>query len=60
MTAIGILMFVVGWILVRAYGSPYEARSMWNLCDEVGLFMVVVGFILVNLGVFMKLWEVMP
>jgi hypothetical protein len=60
MTAIGLLMFVAGLVLVRAYGSPYESPSMWNLYDKVGLFMVVVGFILLNLGVFMKLWEVMP
>jgi hypothetical protein len=60
MTATGLLLFVLGWILVRQYGSPYWSRSMWNLYDKVGLFMVIVGFILVNLGVFMKLWEVMP
>jgi uncharacterized membrane protein HdeD (DUF308 family) len=60
MTAIGLLMFVAGWVLVRAYGSPYESSSMWNLYDEVGIFMIIVGFILINLGVFMKLWEVMP
>ena len=60
MTATGLLLFVLGWLLVRTYGSPYESPSMWNLCDEVGIFMVIVGFILVNLGVFMKLWEVMP
>lgn len=60
MTATGLLMFVVGWILVRQYGSPYESRSMWNLYDKVGLFMVIVGFILVNVGVFIRLWEVMP
>jgi uncharacterized membrane protein HdeD (DUF308 family) len=60
MTAIGLLMFVAGWVLVRAYGSPYESSSMWNLYDKVGIFMIIVGFILINLGVFMKLWEVMP
>jgi uncharacterized membrane protein len=60
MTAIGLLMCVVGWILVRELGSPYESPSMWNSYDKIGLYMMFIGFALLNIGVFMKLWEVMP
>jgi uncharacterized membrane protein HdeD (DUF308 family) len=60
MTAIGLLMCVSGWLLVRTYGSPYESMDMWNMCDKVGIFLLFVGFALLNIGVFMKLWEVMP
>ena len=60
MTATGLLMFVVGWILVRQYGSPYGLISMFNLYDKIGIFLMMVGFVLINVGVFMKLWEVMP
>lgn len=60
MTAIGFLMCIVGWLLVRLYGSPYESISMFNLYDKIGIFLLMVGFALVNVGVFMKLWEVMP
>lgn len=60
MTATGLLMCIVGWLLARLYGSPYESISMFNLCDKIGIFLLLVGFALVNVGVFMKLWEVMP
>ena len=60
MTAIGFLMCIVGWLLVRLYGSPYESISMFNLYDNIGIFLLFIGFALVNVGVFMKLWEVMP
>ena len=60
MTAIGLLMCVIGWVLVREFGSPYESRTMWNQYDKAGLWMIAVGFVLLNVGVFIKLWEVMP
>ena len=60
MTAIGLLMFVLGWTLVRTYGSPYESVDMWNLCDKIGIAMVIIGFALTNIGVFIKMWDVMP
>jgi len=60
MTAIGLLMCVVGWLLVRELGSPYESHCMWNQYDKAGLSMMAVGFALLNVGVFIKLWEVMP
>jgi hypothetical protein len=60
MTAIGLLMCVIGWVLVREFGAPYESRSMWNRFDKAGLWMLAIGFALVNVGVFIKLWEVMP
>jgi len=60
MTAIGLLMCVVGWVLVREFGTPYESRSMWNRFDKAGLWMLAIGFALANVGVFIKLWEVMP
>lgn len=60
MTATGILMCVLGWWLVRLYGTPYESIEMWNLYDKAGIFLLIVGFILLNIGVFIKFWEVMP
>jgi hypothetical protein len=60
MTAIGLLMCVVGWVLVREFGTPYESRSMWNRFDKAGLWMLAIGFALANVGVFIKLWKVMP
>jgi hypothetical protein len=60
MTAIGFSMFIVGWLLVRTYGSPYESTETYNLADWVGLSMVMIGFVLANIGVFIKLWECMP
>ena len=60
MTATGLLMCIVGWLLVRTYGSPYGSINMFNLYDKIGIFLLMVGFALVNVGVFMKLWEVMP
>jgi hypothetical protein len=59
-TAVGLLMCVVGWLLVREFGAPYESSSMWNQYDKVGLSMMFIGFALLNVGVFIKLWEVMP
>ena len=60
MTAIGFFMFVIGWVLVAEYGTPYLSSSMWNLCDKIGLFMVIVGFTLFNIGMFVHLWREMP
>lgn len=60
MTAIGFAMFLVGWILVRQFGVPYEAFDLWNMADRVGIGMIIIGFFLMNIGVFLKLWEVMP
>ena len=60
MTATGLLMCIVGWILVRQYGSPYGSISMFNLCDKIGISLLIIGFALVNVGVFIRLWEVMP
>ena len=60
MTAVGLLMCVVGWLLVCEFGSHYELQSKWNLFDKAGLSMMFIGFALLNVGVFIKLWEVMP
>lgn len=60
MTAIGLLMCVVGWLLVREFGAPYESWSMLNQYDKIGLYLLFIGFALLNAGVFIKLWEVMP
>jgi hypothetical protein len=60
MTATGVLMFIFGWVLVRLYGSPYQSLGMFNLADWIGIPMTIIGFILVNIGVFLKLWESMP
>ena len=60
MTAIGLLMCVMGWLLVRLYGSPYSSLNMFNLADWIGMPVAIVGFILLNIGVFTKLWQVMP
>jgi hypothetical protein len=60
MTAIGLFLFIFGALLVRGWGSPYYSWSMSNWADKFGIPAAVIGFILVNIGVFMKLWEVMP
>jgi cytochrome b subunit of formate dehydrogenase len=35
MTATGLLMCIVGWILVRQYGSPYGSISMFKVPYEI-------------------------
>jgi uncharacterized membrane protein HdeD (DUF308 family) len=60
MTAVGLLMCIVGWILVRQYGSPFSSWCNFNLYDKIGISLLFIGFALVNFGVFIKLWEVMP
>lgn len=60
MTAIGFLLFVIGFVLVRYFGSPYYTWEESNMADKIGVPTGFIGMVLILAGVSTKLWEIMP
>jgi uncharacterized membrane protein len=63
MIAIGFLLFVLGFVLVRFFGVPYIEyvfTKAANEADYVGVVLSIVGFALLIVGLTKYLWDVFP
>lgn len=55
MVAIGVALFILGFIIVRAWGSPFP--GVINAADSTGGTISVVGVLLVLIGLVAYGWN---
>lgn len=63
MTAIGLLLLVIGFALSRMFGVDlveYAFTRRTNVWDAIGGVMILVGALLALAGIGTFLWRVMP
>lgn len=58
MTAIGIVLFITGWLIGVILGSPNPYYT--NVFDKIACVLYPLGFILTLAGVATWLWKVLP
>ena len=58
MTAIGFVMFVIGFVMSIIASDSYFSTA--KDVQSLGGLMVVFGFIAMLAGIAIKLWELMP
>jgi len=60
MTAVGLGLFALSWILLYFIGSKNLHPSTYNWADHVGVVLFFISVFLMFCGVLKFLWEVMP
>lgn len=58
MTAIGLILMVIGFLLLGLFGKPYAIDI--TTIEWIGGTCMLAGFIFFTAGVTVWLWQVMP